>query len=394
MTNPVVTNRPHEYFGQLRETEPIFWNEKWGGWIITRFDDVRRCYRDNEHLSVQAQADRLKQSPHDIPNTESMFPKWIQYLDPPEHTRLREIIGEAFSPAMVSDQRGEVEAVTENLIEDIKEENPDEIELIEDFAFPLPVHIIGNIMGFPSEDLERVGDWSADIVLTLFHFYTAENRYEKTERAVAEFSEYLRGVVQERKEAPEDDLITYLIEAESNGEYLSEDEVVATAMLLLLAGHETTTSQIANVIYELLRHPDQLELLRDDHSLAPGAVEEIIRYQPVAKASTRAIVDGFDLRDHRLEEGQRLYLSNLAANRDPRQFEDPDRFDITRKSVNHLGFGHGIHHCIGAPLARLEIRIAFPAFVDAFPDMELVTEDVDWLQSIIARGPERLRIRL
>lgn len=394
LTDPRVSSNPFEYFGEIRETDPVYRNKKWGGWIVTRYDDVHTVLQDDEHFSVQAQADRLKRSDVEIPNMQSMFPKWIQYLDPPTHTRLRDIIGEAFNPKMIKNQRAEVEEVTNNLIEEIQDKDPDEMEVIEDFAFPLPVQIISKIMGLPSEDTEKIGNWSADIVLTLFHYYNAENRYEKTERAVREFREYLQNNIKKRKKDPRDDLLTYLLEAEYEGEGLNDDEVIATAMLLLLAGHETTTKQITNGILELLRHPEQLAMLRDNPSLAPKAVEEIIRYHGVSMGATRAVVEDTELRGKQLEAGQRLYLSIAAADRDPRKFDDPDEFDLTRGTMDHLGFGHGTHYCIGAPLARLEMRVAFPAFVQAFPDMELLTEDVTWGKSLIARGPEELHIEL
>jgi cytochrome P450 len=321
-----------------------------------------------------------------------MFPKWIQYLDPPEHTRLREIIGEAFNPEMIRNQRADVQTVTEELIAGIKAEDPEEIEIIDDFAFPLPVRIISKIMGLPAEDTEKIGEWSADTVLTLFHYYGVEDRHERTERGVREFYHYLRDVVEGRKANPGDDLVSYLLEAESGGEQLTDEEVIATAMLLLLAGHETTTKQLANGFLELLLHPDQMEMLREDPSLAPKAVEEIIRYQGVSLAATRAVVEDFELRGNHIKAGERVYLSNLAANRDPRKFDNPNEFDITRGSTDHLGFGHGTHYCIGAPLARLEMRVAFPTFVRAFPEMELATEEVEWIRSMIARGPEELRL--
>lgn len=394
LTAPEVIDRPYEYFGELRETDPVYENEKWGGWIITRYDDVRRCLQDDEHLSVEVEADRLRDSSLEIPETKGMFPRWIIYLDPPEHTTLRRIIGEAFNPEMVSEQRAQVEETTEGLIEDIERRDPDEIELIEEFAFRLPVRVISGIMGLPAEDEDRIGEWSSNIALTLFHYYGAEDRHRKTEESVEEFADYLRGIVRRRKEEPRDDLITYLNRAEVDGKTLDEDEVVATAVLLLFAGHETTTNLIANGVLELLRHPDQMELLREDPSLAPKAVEEILRYNGAAKSLTRGVIDGFTLRGNRIEAGDRLLLSLAAANRDPRKFDDPDRFDITRGSMEHLGFGHGTHHCLGAPLARLETRIALPAFVRAFPDMELATDDVEWTRSPLIRGPEELRVRI
>jgi cytochrome P450 len=394
LTTPEAIDRPFEYFGRLRESDPVYRNEKWGGYIVTRYDDVERCLEDDEHLSLGVQADRLRSAPQDIPETESMFPKWIIYLDPPEHTRLRQIMSEAFNPEMIREQRAEAEAITDSLLADIQARDPDEIELIEEFAYQLPVRIIGRIMGLPEEDLDRVGEWSEKIALTLFHYYGVEDRHQKTERAVREFADYLHGIVEERKAAPRDDLLTYLIEAETDGETLTDDEVVATAVLLLFAGHETTTKLIANGTLELVRHPEQMRLLREDPSMAPKAVEEIIRYHGPSKVVTRGVVEDFELRDTRIEAGQRVLMSLAAANRDPRQFDDPETFDITRSTPSHLGFGHGIHSCIGAPLARLETRVAFPALVQAFPDMELATEEIEWTHSPLVRGPEELRLKV
>lgn len=394
LTDPEVIDKPYEYFGHLRETDPVHRNEKWGGWIVTRYDDVRQCLQDDEHLSVEVEAGRLRDSPLEIPETKNMFPKWVFYLDPPDHTKLRTVIGEAFNPEMVQEQHPKVEKVTETLIEDIKRRDPDEIELIEEFAYPLPVRVITRIMGLPLDDQNTLGEWSSDIALTLFHHYDAEDRFQRTEESIREFSEYVREVVRRRKDDPKDDLITYLNEAEAEGMTLDENEVVATVIGLLFAGHETTTKLIANGVLELLRHPDQLELLREDPSLVPKAVEEILRYHGPSKSLTRGVVEGFELRGNHIEAGERVLLSLAAANRDPRKYDDPERFDITRGSMEHLGFGHGTHHCLGAPLARLETRVAFPALVQAFPEMELATEEVEWTRSPLVRGPEELRLRI
>lgn len=393
LTNANVINNPYEYFGHLRETDPVHRNEKWGGWVVTRYEDVRQCLQDDEHLSVQVEADRLRNSPLDLPVTTNMFPKWVFYLDPPEHTELRRIIGEAFNPEMVAEQQDKVEKVTDSLIEDIQRSGESEIEFIEAFAYPLPVRVITRIMGLPLEDENQLGRWSSNIALTLFHHYNAENRHEKTEESIREFSEYVREIVQQRKAEPEEDLITYLNQAELDGETLTEDEVVATVIGLLFAGHETTTKLLANGILELLRHPDQMEMLQEDQSLAPKVVEEMLRYHGTSKALTRGVKKDFELRGNEIQAGERVMLSLAAANRDPRKFDNPDTFDITRGSMEHLGFGHGSHHCLGAPLARLEARIAFPAFINAFPEMELATEDIEWTQSPLVRGPEELRLK-
>jgi cytochrome P450 len=295
---------------------------------------------------------------------------------------------------MVANQRAEVEEVTESLIDDMAAQAAGEVEFIENLAHPLPVHVISKIMGLPLKDGENLGEWSKNIGLTLFHYYDAEDRHQRTEESIREFTDYLREVVQRRRADPQDDLITYLNRSEADGETLTEDEVVATAVLLLFAGQETTTKLLANGVLELLRHPEQMEMLREDPSLAPQAVEEILRYQGTSKSLTRGVVKDFELRGKQIEAGDRILLNQAAANRDPRKFDDPETFDITRGSMEHLGFGHGTHHCLGAPLARLETRIAFPALVRAFPDMELATDEIEWTRSPLVRGPEELHIRL
>jgi cytochrome P450 len=394
LTDPEVIAHPYEYFGEIRETEPVYKNEKWGGWIVTRYDDVRRCLQDDEHLSVQVEADRLRNSSLDIPVMKSMFPKWVFYLDPPDHTKLRTVIGEAFNPAMVKEQRAKVEDVTETLLANIEERDPEEIELIDEFAYPLPVQIITRILGLPLDEEQQLGEWSSDIALTLFHHYNAENRHQRTEESIEEFAAYVREVVKQREENPQEDLITYLNEAEADGVTLSQDEVVATVIGLLFAGHETTTKLIANGTLELLRHPDQFELLRENPDIAPQAVEEILRYHGPSKSLTRGVKKDFEFHGKQIRAGERVLLSLAAANRDPRKFDDPETFDLTRGTMEHVGFGHGTHHCLGAPLARLEARVAFPALVRAFPEMELVDDEIEWTQSPLVRGPKELRLRV
>lgn len=394
LTDPEVIARPYEYFGEIRETEPVYENKKWGGWIVTRYDDVRKCLQDDEHLSVQVEAERLQNSSLDIPVMKSMFPKWVFYLDPPDHTKLRTVIGEAFNPAMVKEQQEKVEDVTETLLANIEENDSSEIEFIKNFAYPLPVRIITRILGLPLDDQQQLGDWSSDIALTLFHHYNAENRHQRTEESIQEFAEYVREVVQRREEDPQEDLITYLNQAEAEGVTLNEDEVVATVIGLLFAGHETTTKLIANGTLELLRHPDQFELLREKPDIARSAVEEILRYHGPSKSLTRGVKKDFEFHGKNIEAGERVLLSLAAANRDPRKFDNPNEFDITRGTMEHVGFGHGTHHCLGAPLARLEAQVAFPALVQAFPEMELADDEIEWTQSPLVRGPEELRLRV
>ena len=201
-------------------------------------------------------------------------------------------------------------------------------------------------------------------------------------------------MVQERKADPRDDLLTYLLKAETDGEILTDDEVVVTAVLLLFTGHEMMMKLIADGMLELVRHREQRRLLREELSIAPKAVEGIIRYHGPSKVVTLRVVEDSELRDTRIEAGQRVLMSLAAANCDPRQFDDPETFDISWSTHSHLGFGHGIYSCIGAPLARVETRVAFPALAQPFPDTEMVTDEFEWTQSPLVGGPEELRLNI
>lgn len=388
LTHPEVIEDPYKYYGKLRESNPVYYNEKWGGHIITRYDNVARCLQDTQHLSREVGMDRL---PEDS-QTAKIFSRWMLFRDPPEQTRLRTLTLEAFNAKAIEELRPEIKEITQNLIREI--EGEDEIEFIQDFAYLLPVRVICEILGIPIEDKDRIKKWSSDLMLTLQHMYGEKNRRERTEQSMREFSDYLREIVEQRKVEPRDDLITHLIEAQDEGQMLGDDEVIATAMLLLVGGHETTTNLIANGLYLLLEHPDQIEILRRDSSLTADAVEEMLRYQGTLKAVTREVAEGFELDGEQIEVGERLLLVLAAANRDPQKFDDPEEFDITRQPEDHLGFGGGIHYCIGAPLARQETEVAISALLDTFPEIELATDDIEWRRSVTARALKELPLRL
>jgi cytochrome P450 len=231
-------------------------------------------------------------------------------------------------------------------------------------------------------------------MLTIQHFYGEEDRLKRTEESIVAFSEYLREIVADRRDNPQDDLITHLLEAQDEGQVLDEDEVIATAMLLLVGGHETTTNLIANGVRLLLQHPDQMTRLRDDPELIPSAVEEILRYEGTLKAVTRHVTEDFELAGTRVESGNRLMLNIAAANRDPRKFDDPETFDVTRNPEDHVAFGGGIHYCIGAPLARQESAVALSEVLSTFPQMELATDEVEWGRSVTARAMKDRPIRV
>lgn len=392
LTSEQAVDDPSEYYRQIRERDPIYYNSKWGGWIITKYVDVKTLLRDNQNLSVSVKFRGAKQD--EMPFTSQIVPRWLVFRDPPEHTRLRGLIASAITRRSVQEYRGEIQEIALSLINDIKRSENSEIEFISEFAFQLPVHVICEILGIPSDDRNMLKRWSEDITPTVQLFYGEKDRHGRTEQSVREFSEYLREEIEQRRLDPRDDLITDLIEAQDGGQMLDDEEIIATAMFLLIAGHETTTKLLTNAIIELSRHEEQRSKLLANESLVPDAVEEVLRYRPPVKGVTRSIIDDFEYKGNQFESGERLLLSLASANRDPEIFENPNRFDITRGSVDHMAFGGGIHTCIGAPLARLEAQVALPLLIDAFPDAEIATENLKWRGSAVHRILEELRLKI
>jgi cytochrome P450 len=390
LARPDVIEDPYQYYGRLRENHPVYYNEKWGGYIVTRYDNVKTCFQDSQHLTREKESEGFPDGSH----MAEILPKWMLFRDPPAHTRLRALTMKAFNRKKIDGLRPTVRETARTLIEDIETQPGNEVEFISEFAYLLPVRVISKLLGIPLADEDQIQQWSSDLMLTIQHFYGEEDRLKRTEESIVAFSEYLREIVADRRDNPQDDLITHLLEAQDEGQVLDDDEVIATAMLLLVGGHETTTNLIANGVRLLLQHPDQMTRLRDDPELIPSAVEEILRYEGTLKAVTRHVTEDFELAGTRVESGNRLMLNIAAANRDPRKFDDPETFDVTRNPEDHVAFGGGIHYCIGAPLARQESAVALSEVLSTFPQMELATDEVEWGRSVTARAMKDLPIRV
>ena len=385
-----AVNNPTEYYRQIREHDPIHQSDMWGGWIITKYDDVRALLRDNQHLSVEVDFGKTKQV--EMPATSQFVSQWLVFRDPPEHTQLRGLIAGAITERSVQEYRDDIEEIAQSLITEIRDSDNSEIDFISQFAFRLPAHVICEILGIPPEDRHALKQWSEDITPTVQLFYGEEDRHGRTEKSIREFSEYLQNQIEQRRRDPRDDLITDLIQAEKEGQMLDDEEIVAISMFLLIAGHETTTKLLTNAVLELSRHPEQRVKILEDESLVPKAVEEILRYRPPVKGVTRSVIEDFEYNGNQFKSGERLLLGLASANRDPEKFEKPNTFDITRGSDEHMAFGEGIHTCIGAPLARLEAQVALPLFLEAFPDAKVITKDLEWRGSVVHRTLEELRL--
>jgi unspecific monooxygenase len=290
-------------------------------------------------------------------------------VDPPDHTRLRNLVSKAFTPRMVEHLRPRIEAIVADLLDHLS----GSFDLVTDFAYPLPVIVIAEMLGVPARDRARFQDWSETVVRGLDPYVPPA-----TQRLVADardaLGRYLRGVIAERRREPAADLITGLIAAEEHGDFLSEAELIAMCNLLLVAGHETTVNLIGNGTLALLRHPDQLDRLRREPELARNAVEELLRFTSPVQWTSRVPLVEVTMDDRRLLPRQAVVGILAAANRDPAVFPDPDRLDVGREPGPILSFGRGIHFCLGAPLARLEAQIALPALLARFPEIRLAGE--------------------
>lgn len=317
--------------------------------------------------------------------------KFLLSMDPPSHTRLRSLVQSAFSPAIVESLKPQIESAAIHLLDQIPP-SASEIELITQFAAPLPVTVIAKLLGVPSEDFGRLKAWSGPMAAT------AESRKPEVIAAAMqvceEFSIYLSEIVQQRRRSPQDDLISSLIAAEADGGKLTEDELIATCMLILVAGHETTTNLIANGVLCLLSNPDQLELLKRDPQLRSSAIEEILRFESPARIAIRFASEDMELKGASIKRGDRVGLVVASANHDPKEFDKPDSFLIERKMGRHLSFGFGIHFCLGAALARAEAEIALRTLFSRFPNLRLRSREPRWTESISLRGLQALPVEL
>ncbi|MDQ7851247.1 MAG: cytochrome P450, partial [Armatimonadota bacterium] len=360
---PEVVRDPYTYFARLRQLDPVHWNERWGGWLVTRYDDIVRAFRDPARLSSDRMAHFQQElSPHDRERLHVLiryFSRWLVFTDPPYHTRVRMLVNKAFTPTSVERLRPRVRAIVSELQDHVAHRG--HMEFIRDFAFHLPVIVISEYLGVPPQDREAVKEWSDETSRIFFIRADDPQRRERSQAGLVKLLEYFEPLIHARRRHPRDDLISALVQAEERGDLLSHDELLATCTVLLFAGHETTTNLLANGLLALLRHRDQWERLARDPSLAASATEELLRYDGPVKATFRwARVDA-ELGGRTVRAGDRMLLVLASANRDPERFPHPDRVDITRNPNPHVAFGHGIHVCLGAPMARLAGQEAFPA---------------------------------
>jgi cytochrome P450 len=393
--DPAVLADPFPLYARLRDEDPAHWSPRLKAWVLTRYEDVKRVCLDTGGMS----SDRLRPFFATLPPPEALkvaelvryFTLWMVFRDPPEHTRLRRLAAKVFNVRSIHALRPNIERLTHWLLDSVS--GKQEFDFIGDFAMPLPALVIIDMLGAPREELARLKRLSDEMGLFIGSARDAPEKYERAGAATREMAGMFRELVTARRAAPERDLLSELVALDDNGDRLSDDELVAMCILLLFAGHETTTHHLANGLRALLRFPHELEKLRADPTLAPAAVEELLRYDGPIGAQVRIVQEPQTLHGKQLKTGDRVFLLMNAANRDPRAYPDPDRVDLERNGVPHLTFGFGAHICLGFPLARLEGQVALPAVLARWRRIELASGAIEWMDSMVLRGMTSMPVR-
>lgn len=378
---------PYPVFRQLQANDPVHWSEVLGGWMLTRYAHVQSFLRDLRFSSARI-APRLETLSDAERGLGRALSLWMVFADPPDHTRLRMLVNKAFTPQVVAGMRARIAEIVDELLSQVEPRG--EMDLIRDFSYPLPATVIADMIGVPGENLEQLKQWSDDIAGFAANVLSTAEVRQRAQRSMQAITAYFRGLVEIYRQVPSDNIMSRLIAVEEAGEVLTEDEIVGTCVFLLFAGHETTTNLIGNGVLAFLEHPDQWQALRNDPDMAASAVEECLRYDGPVLSMARVAAEDIEIDGVRIRQGDRVFGMLNAANRDPRQFPEPDRFDIGRQDNRHLAFGYGIHFCLGAPLARVEGQEALAALARRFMRFELQTKALQWNESMILCGVKSL----
>jgi cytochrome P450 len=392
--SPSNKANPYPNFSLVRTSDPVYRLKQENGrstWLITRYDDSlavlkdQRFIKDARRLLTPEQQEQAKGSMYNMMNTHMLS------FDPPDHTRLRALVNITFTPRLIEQWRDRIQAVADELIDALLAQEEREVDLIDQFAFPLPIIVITEMLGIPTEDREKFRAWS-----NMLLDGAGTGKFQDIRAQMFEFTTYLQKLIEAKREQPTDDLLGRLLQVEADGDKLNQMEMLSMVFLLLVAGHETTVNLLGNSIWALLQHPDQLQLLRSDPTLIKTAIEEFLRFHsPVATSTNRWAGEDLEFRGKQIQRGDMVLVNLAGANHDPAEFAHADELDITRTENRHLAFGMGIHYCLGAPLARLEGQVALLTLLRRLPDLRLAVapEDLVWRPSMLLLGLSKLPVQ-
>jgi cytochrome P450 len=393
LDDPGMLENPYPLYDRIRSTDPVHWWESLNVWVLTRYTDVVSALHDprmsTERILPELETLTPAQREVQRPQYESLA-RQMAFVDPPEHTRLRSLVNKAFTPRAVEALRPRVQRIVDDLLDDVQARG--EMDVIRDLAYPLPTTVIASMFGCPPEDHLRLKQWSNDFAQLFDVRELTPDESTARMRNLEEFTDYFRYHAEDRRKNPQDDIMSALVAAEAQGEKLNAEELYANCVLIVFAGHETTTNLIGNGLLALLRHPEQLQMLKDDPSLIPSAVEEMLRYDSPVQFAGRMAKEDMELGGKRILKGHNVLQVLGAANRDPERFPDPGRFDITRQDNRHVAFGYSAHFCLGAPLARQEGQIAFTTMLRRMPNLRLLSEQPPRRENLSLRGLQSLPV--
>jgi len=391
LLDPEVLADPYPLFHRLRTEDPVHWDPFLHAWVVTRYKDVVTVLH---HYSAERTPTPKQLAAMGLaslnPIAEIMV-KQMLFLDPPAHARLRSLASEAFSPQRVEVLRWHIREITDRLLDKVQAKG--HMDVIADLAEPLPCIVTAEMLGVPVEDYQQLKAWSQDFAEMLGNFQHNPERAPRILKSVLEMADYFRSAMREQRLHPRDGLVSSLMNAEIQGDRLSEEEVIANCIVTMVGGQETTTNLIGNGVLALLRNPDQLEKLRSDLSLIPSAVEELLRYESPSQHTARLAPEDTILGGRRIQKRQAVIAVMAAGNRDPERFPDPDRLDITRADNRHLAFGWAAHFCFGAALARIEGQVAFELMLRRLPHWAFEPGPLVWRSNLGLRGLTRLPLR-
>jgi cytochrome P450 len=394
-TSPKFKHDPFPILQDLRTTAPLYRYELSDGrtaWMVTRYDDVLAILKDSRFVKDIRHALPPEIAAQVTSHSEAqanMIRHHMLSSDPPDHTRLRHLVSKAFTPRMIEQMRPRIQQIADELLDQVQERG--QMDLIADFAFPLPITVICELLGVPVEDRQKFRAWS-NALLDRSGILIANT---EPPAELGEFAHYLQALVAEKRERPDDRLVSQLVGVEESGDKLAENELISMIWLLLIAGHETTVNLIGNGVLALLQHPEQWRKLQDDPALVGSAVEELLRYTaPVMVSTGRWASEDVEMHGMVIARGDMVQLSLMAANIDPGRFPAPEELDITREENEHLAFGKGIHFCLGAPLARLEGQIALGTLLRRLPGLHLnvSSEELHWRPGLLLHGLQELPV--
>lgn len=384
LLDPEILANPYPLYHRLRSQDPVHWDPFLHTWVVTRYNDVVEVLQHYSARRTPTPEQLRSLGLSSLEPIAEVLVRQMLFLDPPAHARIRGLASRAFTPRRVEYMRSHIQDIADSLIDSALQQG--HMDIITDLADPLPAIVTAELLGLPTSDWRQLTAWSTDFAEVLGNFQHNPDHAKRMIRILDQLKGYFRAAVQERQRRPHDDLISALLTAEVDGDRLSEEEVIANSIMLLTGGQETTTNLIGNGLLTLLRHPDQMALLRSNPALIATSIEEFLRFESPVQYTSRLAPEDMRLGGKAIRKKQAVITIMGAANRDPERFPNPDTLDITRQDNRHLAFAWGAHFCFGAPLARLEGDIAFSTLLRRMPGMQLVPGPIVWRENLSFRG--------